>query len=330
MAAKAIINQLKLAYSPLSNRDFTVLRNDPDIQACLKSSSLYAICQRPELQFVNLIYSQAELSVKLEIHQENNPNILLIEFSLKQERLEIDFSKTVLAYVGSHKNNAQLEDFPLSNFSGFRLHESEDGHTLGKFIVWFTPEKLLQNIWNGGIIANVIGKISDFTNYQVHYVGKATDQRVWKRLTGHDTLQDILSLENPIAIDSLPTHEIAILFFAFRDNLHIQRFTNESDESEFADFVLGNNFPEQKTIFLDAEKALINIMMPKYNKELFKNYPKSKDGLYKNSYEQITYSFIDPITLNYELGQIRGGLNAFGGDTIIIENNKHARILKAD
>ena len=51
--------------------------------------------------------------------------------------------------------------------------------------------------------------------------------------------------------------------------------------------LLGENYPDQEKVFLDAEKALIKAMQPSYNKELFKSYPFSKDGLYHDNYDTI-------------------------------------------
>lgn len=65
--------------------------------------------------------------------------------------------------------------------------------------------------------------------------------------------------------------------------------------------------PIKEKVFLDAEKALIKAMTPHYNKELFKSYPISIDGLYKYDYDTIAYTFIDPITLTYSNGEISGG-----------------------
>lgn len=69
-------------------------------------------------------------------------------------------------------------------------------------------------------------------------------------------------------------------------------------------------------------------MTPSYNKELFKNYPKSKDGLYEDRYDAISYTFMDPITLMYNEGEIVGGLTPFGGDSIFISDNKELKLLK--
>lgn len=86
--------------------------------------------------------------------------------------------------------------------------------------------------------------------------------------------------------------------------------------------------PDQRTIYLDAEKALIHAMQPKYNEELFKNYLKSIDGPHKHSFNSIAYTLTDPITLVYDNGEIRGGLSPWGGDTIRIVTNKFAGLTR--
>jgi hypothetical protein len=174
----------------------------------------------------------------------------------------------------------------------------------------------------------VKGDLRDFTNYYVHYVGKATEQDIWKRLTGHEKLQDILSLESPMTYGSLPTHEIVILPFRFLNNLQIHTIGDNSDANEIVDSFMGRNFPKRRTIFLDAEKALIKAMHPKYNIELFKNYPESKDGLNHRKYNSLSYTIMDPITLSYEKGEIEGGLHHLGGDVINVLDNKTFRLNK--
>ncbi|MBU2020644.1 MAG: hypothetical protein KJ941_13445, partial [Bacteroidetes bacterium] len=81
-------------------------------------------------------------------------------------------------------------------------------------------------------------------------------------------------------------------------------------------------------VFLDAEKALIKAMQPEYNKEMFNNYPKSKDGLYKDNYDSIAYTVMDPIKLIYSKDEIRGGLSPWGGDSIGVFDNKDFKLTK--
>lgn len=326
MERKVLMNQLQLAYSPLCNYDFTILRSDVVIQSIIENSSLYVIGQRPEIRFDNIINNENEKKVEFEIRQKNNPKVLKCKLPLFQEYIATDPRKEILMYLGSNDSKNDFSSRPINNVHGIKFYQENESEE--NFLVWFTPEKFLQNYWKGHIEAEIEGNIHDFTKYKVHYVGQSTKQDIWKRLTGHEKLQDILSLEYPFSYGSLPTHEIVILPFGFKENLQFHTSGGESSTENLVDSYLGRNFPEQRTIFLDAEKALINAMQPKYNDQLFKNYPKSTDGLHKHNYDSITYSFIDPITLQYETGEIEGGLSFWGGDTIVIESNETMKLLK--
>lgn len=323
---KILFNQLLLAYSPLCNYDFTILKKDPIIQEIIEKSSLYVIAQRPEIRFDNIINNENEKTIEFEIRQHNNPNILKCKVPLFQENIATDPKNEILLYLGSNDKNNDFKKTPICNVHGMKFYEKSISDE--NFLIWFSPEKFLQNYWKGHLLAEIEGNIHDFTKYKVHYVGQATKQDIWKRLTGHDKLQDILSLEYPLTYGSLPTHEIAILLFCFQDNLQMHSFGDNSSIEEMVNSLMGENMPEQRTIFLDAEKALIKAMQPKYNDELFNNYPKSKDGLYKHNYDSISYSFSDQITLVYDKGEIQGGLTYWGGDTIIISKNETMELLK--
>jgi hypothetical protein len=164
---------------------------------------------------------------------------------------------------------------------------------------------------------------------KIHYVGKATKQSILKRLTGHNTFQDILSLEASVTEMQLPANEIVVLYFKFYNNLQFYVFGAESDDTEgMVSALKGDDYPEQEKVFLDAEKALIKAMKPNYNKELFNNYPISKDGLYEDKYNYISYTFMDPIKLIYEEGEILGGITNMGGDAIVILDNNEMRLMK--
>ena len=326
MGRKVLINQLLLAYSPLSNYDFTAIKSDPVMQEILDRSSLYVIAQRPEIRFDNIVNNEKEKIIEFEIRQKNNPNVIKCKVPLFQKNIATDTFKKVLLHVGSNDKNNDMKATPLNNIHGLKFYQ--ESISPENFLIWFSPEKFLQNYWKKYLIAEVEGNTHDFTKYNVHYVGQATKQDIWKRLTGHETLQDILSLEYPLCYGSLPTHEIAILFFCFQENLQMHTFGDNSSVGEMVNSLMGRNIPEQRTIFLDAEKALIKAMQPKYNEKLFKKYPQSADGLYKHNYDSISYSFTDPITLVYDKGEIQGGLNFLGGDTIIVQGNKTMKLIK--
>jgi hypothetical protein len=322
MRINALINQLELAYSPLSNYAFQILKKEPIIREILKESSLYIITQRPVITFENLRVDEESARIIFEIRQKQNPNILEVEVPLFQKYLATDPANRIELQLSSPDKNNDLSKTPFFNLSGFKILEA------GEFVVWFSPEKFLHNYWDGYIDANIKGPMRDFTSYKVLYIGKATEQEVWKRLTGHSSLQEILSLEDPITYGDLPTNEIAILFFKFKENLSLKSFGEESTSEELTQAFLQQDLPDTKTIFLDAEKAFISAMQPKYNREFYKNYPQTQDGLHKHNLTSYSYSLVDPISLVYNNGSIEGSSTPWGGDTILITENQRVQIIK--
>jgi hypothetical protein len=326
MDDKRLINQLELAYSPLTAYEFAVTRNDKDIEQALYKASLYLIAQRPVITFENVIPDKKEFILNFEIHQKGNSNILKCRLPLAQPIVGSTENDTI--FIGfNNLDKSLIQDLPpYFNIHGFSLVKQLPNKE--EFLIWFSPEKLLQNWWKDYIECEIEGDYKSFLRYKVHYVGKATKQGILKRLTGHSTFQDILSMEEPVTEKQLPANEIVILPFEFAENLQIQTFGVESDLKNMTSAFLGENYPDQEKIFLDAEKALIKAMKPNYNKELFRNYPISKDGLSDLNYKAISYSFIDPISLIYAEGEIIGKKHPFGGDFIVVSDNSKFRLIK--
>lgn len=328
MDRKSLINQLELAYAPLTAFEFAEVKNDYLIERALEKASLYILAQRPVITFENVIPDSINYELKFEIHQKGNPTILKCKLPLIQPVVGSTEEDTIAVAFNYLDKSLKQEKPPFANIHGFSLVKHQE---IGnKFLIWFSPEKLLQNWWNGIIECEIEGDFRSFTRYKVHYVGKATKQSILKRLTGHSTFQDILSLEAPVTKKQLPANEIVILPFEFQDNLEIHSFGPKSDVNNMVAALQGDNYPEQEKIFLDAEKALIKAIKPIYNKELFNNYPVSKDGLYGDNYDTISYTFIDPITLIYDEGEILGALTPIGGDSIMILDNREVKLVKSE
>ena len=326
MRCKNLLNQLELAHSPMTAYEFALMKNDVGLEVSLKHSSLYIIAQRPVITIENLVFKSSEFELHFEIHQKENPNILKCKLPLTQETFDLEKEQTVAIAFNFIYSNQKSAEEPVNNLRGFSLLK----HRVPKdeFICWFSPEKLLRNWWQHDIECEIDGDVRSFTRYKVHYVGKATKQSIIKRLTGHSTFQDILSLEMPVTEKQLPANEIVILPFMFHNTLELQSFGAEQDVNSMVDALTMKNFPSEESVFLDAEKALIKAIRPNYNKELFRNYPVSKDGLYNKNYDMIEYTFMDPISLVYQEGEIEGGLIPMGGDSILITNNKEFKLHK--
>jgi hypothetical protein len=321
---KLIENKLELAYSAITGFEFAHVKEDFYLEKALEQASLYIISQRPIITFENLFFYEDK--VYFEIHQRGNPNILKGNLNVLQNELGLSkegYIKIALNFLD--KNNVKKSQ-PFFDLYGFSLVNEFLNNK--KTTIWLSPEKLLFNWWRKRIKCEIEGDYKSFLKYKVHYVGKATKQSILKRLTGHSTFQDILSIENPITYKDLPKHEISILCFKFRDNIEISIFGQDSKTDEMVKSMMGENSPNDEKISLDAEKALIQAMKPNYNKELFKNYPKSKDGLYPLGYDYISYSFVDPIKLIYNEGEICGGNDFDGSDIIEIKNNTNFALIK--
>ena len=326
MNRKSLLNQLQLAYAPITAYEFAVIKDDQSVDKALDKASLYLIGQRPVITFENVIPDTKVYQLNFEIHQKGNSNILKCNLPFDQEIFGLTEDNLVDVAFNYLDKSIKQENTAFNNIHGFSLlkHKKE-----GKeFLIWFSPEKLLQNYWRGIIDCTIEGNWKSFLQYKVLYVGKATKQSILKRLTGHSTFQDIISLESPVTEKQLPANEIVILPFEFQDNLQIQSFGPEADTKDVVASLLGENYPDQEKVFLDAEKALIKAMQPSYNKELFNNYPYSKDGLYNDNYDAISYTLIDPIVLTYEEGTIKGGLTHIGGDAILILANNEFKLVR--
>lgn len=323
MNYSGFMSKLELAYAPLSNHDFTLIKSEEIIQEILTDSMLYVLAQRSMLTFENIVESPQGGSICFEIHKQGSDEILNCELPFYQEHLGQDESKPVTIEFGSYDPNWSQTGIPIKGVNGCKFYDHE-----GKFLIWLSPDKFLHLHWNKEIESTVTGNIKHFTKFMVHYVGKSTDQPIHERLTGHYTLQDILSIERPLISGSLPTHEIMLLLFRVTDAYKISIL--EDDINSFVENMQGKNVPDKKTVSLDAEKALVKLLNPEYNhpSKRFSNYPKSTDGLFKFGFNRYIYGIKENITLQYSDVEIVGDVNDQIADIIWIEENKTIEIIK--
>ena len=57
---------------------------------------------------------------------------------------------------------------------------------------------------------------------------------------------------------------------------------------------------------IDAEKAFVSLLKPKYNSKLYPNYPKSVDGYYGKGYSGYSYSISEGLAFRTQYGSIKG------------------------
>ena len=137
MNRKSLLNQLELAYAPLTAYEFAVVKNDKAIERALEKASLYIIGQRPVITFENVIPDTKVYQLNFEIHQKGNLNILKCKLPFDQEIFGLMEDNVVdVAFNYLDKTINQVGQ-PFNNIHGFSLvkHRKE-----GKeFLIWFSP-----------------------------------------------------------------------------------------------------------------------------------------------------------------------------------------------
>ena len=106
------------------------------------------------------------------------------------------------------------------------------------------------------------------------------------------------------------------------DPLIIQTFELDHD---FTEEDLDSSY-DNKQIVADAEKAFVSLLKPSYNVQLFKNYPKGRDGLYGSDYDRYGYVIAECMAFNTAHGIIRGGVDESG----MINNDADAIFIEGD
>jgi hypothetical protein len=126
----------------------------------------------------------------------------------------------------------------------------------------------------------------------------------------------------------LPTHEIAVLFFKAQMDFGIYTIGRDDPfPSYIAEALAGTNLPPERAISLDAEKALIRAMQPKYNKIFYDRYPEGKDSLSGYRLDSHSCRIYNHLILKYDNGEIRGRPDLFA-DSIFVRNGLPLKIIK--
>jgi hypothetical protein len=291
----------------MSAYDFSCLIRDKGFPQNVVDSHIYIIGQRREITFNDFNFISNKGIIEFTIKQKENPNILECTLPIFQKHIAINPKTGIdIKIANRSKKREEEHEFPFNGTQAIIFEEVNDKTNYRKLIIWFSPEKLLQNYWKGYIDMKIVGDFKKLLKYQVHYVGKSTEQNICNRLSNHSTFQQILINQDALTYGNIPSNEIAILLFRLKNNNSITKWDKHSTDEDMLNYLLKYRLPSHKVVSLDAEKALIKHLNPKYNKVIYKSYPTKKDLLNKDIHNNILYSFNDPITLIYQDGQIKG------------------------
>lgn len=324
MTKGLLINDIELAYAPMSAYHFGLLIRDRGFYDNVLDSHLYIITQRKALTFNNINFSN-NFELIFEIHQDDNPEIIYCSLPILQDYINPDL--TNLIELRLHNRKKKLDNKAIPPFNGtqaFSIQETDQLTGKTKIISWFSPDKLFQKHWSGQINAKFSDDYKKMLEYKVHYVGKSTEQNICERLSSHSTFQEVLINEDPLTYGNIPSNEIMILLMRVKDNNTIVKWGDDSTGEDISNYIHNYYLPSDKIISADAEKVLIKHLQPKYNKILYKSFPNKNDLINTDYHSVILYALNDPITLVYDKGIIKGGsMLEDERDYISVEKNKN-------
>lgn len=279
--------------------DFSYLYDDIELKRIAKNASLYFILQRPCLIFRNLIYSSK--LIKGEVAQPYTENYIEFELPLYQKDViesdEIMNIQLHLAYNKSLKQENNLNDF--IDVIIIKIPEKKN------FTKMLTPDTILQQYNKKAWQINLNGEINKLLEFDIKYIGHSVKQFIGKRIKSHSNIQRILTTTQPIQKGMQISKEICICLLEISEvsELKIIRpYDSLENENLF-------KLPNKESIYYDAEKAFINFFSKSNkvtleNKDVYNSYPKSKNGLFDEKYENIIYSIKDDITFKYGSQQL--------------------------
>ena len=171
--------------------------------------------------------------------------------------------------------------------------------------IGFTFDELIYYASNDLFHIEIQGDFTSAITYDVLYVGETVREKLTQRFKAHHALQDMLIEEKVISPSFDKSEELILMPFTI-DSYMCTMLTGFSTENDWMKGLIGDFDVTPSQISLDAEKSLIHSMNPKYNRIRFKNYPFSKDGLYKSDASVFCYSIAENMILKYDAGNIIG------------------------
>lgn len=281
-------------YPIVSAYEYEFLKGEEEVRARISGCSIYFILQRPMTYFDDVRMSNGciYLDIVDTVHEPLHCKIDLVECELAQP------DEDVWVEIQYYKKEPDAQP-PYHDVAAFKIHQED-----GTFVVWETPQKLLYESIVNGLPVKFGGNINDYLSYHVHYIGKAFSQPVWDRLTGHEKMQRILTLEGPLAsTNARSPFEITLLMLdivgfdeaniAFNYGFAVPKGVTPivydiSTDDKFAKFSEPNLESRSPELTSEVEAMLIHTFKPAYNDVLFEGYPNIRRGTRSAGYTHAT------------------------------------------
>lgn len=281
---KSCLAHLVLVAPPIPNAVASqITKEDEKAINILRESHFYMICGRSKARIISCAVR----------------DMFYLDVTIQLESGETCSGSLVIPYMTFYES-AQ-EDFNVK----VKFNEYEIKIISGETLVFATtPDDILMRRGRRNAVVEGFDNYRDLTKFDMLYVGIAKEnQDSFSRLVerGHKSKADILALEPQRSPGARVSEETYLLFFMV-EPLVVTTFGGDAElDEDDLDFSL----PYHRVV-ADAEKAVINVFQPKYNREKYKSYPKGRDGLYKQGYTGYVYSIAEGFTFKTDFGDFKG------------------------
>ena len=309
--------KLYLTHPPISIKDFNRIKKELWCEKeRLDNASLYIIGKREVPVFVPrreisdkhcliLDVEMGKASFRIFIPALTNPKYSLNGFAgIKTEPEGLEKAQKVWLFAFNDKGEA------VSN-------------------IGFTFDELIYYCSNNLFYITMQGDFTSAITYEVLYVGKSVEENLTQRFKAHHALQDMLIEEKVISPNFDKSEELILMPFTI-DSYMCTMLTGFSPENDWRKALSGDFDVTSNQISLDAEKALVHGMNPKYNRIRFKDYPLSKDGLYKSDASVFCYSIAENMILKYDAGNIIGCPETAFASSIVGDRDGYTKVFVPD
>lgn len=288
----------KTNYPIVTAFEFEFLKKEEEVKALMKPCTIYFIVQRPLLYINNLVINDGFIEFEITDDSDNDPLSCTIDST---ENGYFENGESANIEIGFYKKTPD-ESSPFNDVAAIKIFDEKM-----QFLHWYTPQKIIYEYLSGTLKLNMTGDIRQYIDYKVHYIGKAFSQDIWERLTGHEKLQSILTLEDPMSDKAVKNaFEISLIMLDVDGFDEIINFPYDKDllplgskvtpilyeihnEIDFSNFEQPNLDTRSEELTVEVESLLINRFKPEhYNKIKMKSYPNIRGGTREAGYTEST------------------------------------------
>lgn len=289
---------LSLVYPPLSNQEADWVKTDPEVEEMLRGSDFYLIAIRDKVLFdERAITWDDEGWLNVPMHA--GPDLRDV-VSMDIETLAHDtLGRSPDSYTVSFGENR------IIHLTEGGMDAAEAGSA--SLFEWFSTEKMIFDRGRGLRGLRGLTRHRDFATYELLYVGIATGGDTFDRLfaDAHRARQSILTNEYPRSSGARVSDEM--ILFPFKVEPVQFRTLGPEDELMMTDARTLRAY--RKRVVADVEKAFIKMLDPQYNIVKYKNYPRSRDGLWAHGYHRYGFILAENITFTTPSARFVGSID---------------------